>query len=149
MSAAGVDRVARASVDVDVPPERLYALIVDFESYPTFVPNQSAARVLERPAPDRYVVAFELQVARTLHYTLELEGEPSRALRWRLVEGDMMRRMEGGWTLEPLPEGGTRATYEIVMDLEGFVPRTVYQALVDRTLPANVRAFKLEAERRG
>jgi coenzyme Q-binding protein COQ10 len=141
-------KVARAEVEVDVSPERLYALITDFESYPSFVPNQSAARVLV-DEPNHWQVAFELSVAKKLHYTLDLVGVPGESLRWTLIEGDMMQATDGGWTLEALGPGRTRAVYEITTVLKGFVPRSVSQALIERTLPANVNAFKLEAERRG
>ena len=136
------------TVDVDVPPDRMYALVTDFESYPSFVPNQSAVRVLAR-TDERWRVEFELKVAKRLVYELELTGEVGEGLRWSLVAGDMMDKTEGGWRFEPLDGGRTRAHYEIAVELAGFVPRSVTRALIERTLPANVHAFKLEAERRG
>jgi len=141
-------KAARRSVEIEVSPARFYALLIDFESYPGFVPNQSSARVVEQGA-GRWRVEFELSVARKLRYTLDLVGEPERSLRWSLVQGDMMRENEGGWTLEELPGGTTRATYEVSVSLGGFVPRSISNALVERTMPANIDAFKREAERRG
>ncbi len=136
------------TVEVDVPPERMYALVTDFESYPSFVPNQSAVRVVQREGDD-WNVEFELKVAKRLTYELALRGVPGESLRWSLVAGDMMDKTEGGWRFEALPEGRTQAHYEIDVELAGFVPRSVTRALIERTLPANVHAFKLEAERRG
>jgi ribosome-associated toxin RatA of RatAB toxin-antitoxin module len=140
--------VARHTVDISVPPERVYALITDFERYPGFVPNQSNATVLSS-GDDRWRVRFELTVARKLNYVLDLTGVPNESLTWTLVEGDMMRTNEGGWKLEALEDGGTRASYWIEVALKGFVPRSVSRLMVERTLPANMQAFKLEAERRG
>jgi ribosome-associated toxin RatA of RatAB toxin-antitoxin module len=139
---------ARQSIDIDVRPDQLYELITDFESYPAFVPNQSAARVLKREG-DRWRVEFELSVARKLRYTLDLEGVPGRSVRWTLVQGDMMKSMTGGWRLEELPDGRTRAEYAIDVELSGFVPRSVSNKLIQFTLPSNLEAFKREAERRG
>ena len=136
------------TVDFDVPPDRVYALITNFESYPGFVPNQSGATVLSQEQ-DQWRVRFELKVARTLSYVLDLKGVPNKSLRWTLVEGDMMRTNEGGWRLEALEGGRTRATYEFEVALKGFVPRSVSRLLMERTLPANMQAFKAEAERRG
>lgn len=138
---------ARQSIDIDASPEQVYDLIVDFDAYPSFVPDQSAVRVLERDG-DRWRVEFELSVVKKLRYVLDLVGERGRSVRWSLVSGDMMASNEGGWTLEPLEGGGTRATYHIDVELRGFVPRSVARLLIERTLPANVRAFKREAERR-
>jgi ribosome-associated toxin RatA of RatAB toxin-antitoxin module len=138
---------ARKSIDIDARPDQVYELIVDFASYPNFVPNQSAARVLQRDG-DRWRVEFELSVARKLRYVLDLTGEPSRGVRWSLVSGDMMKAMSGGWELEELPGGRTRATYSLDVELSAFVPRSISKLLIERTLPANLEAFKREAERR-
>ncbi len=141
-------KAARSAVTVNVPPDRLYALITDFGSYPGFVPNQSGTRVLSHEG-DRWRVEFELSIVKTLRYTLDLVGDPGRSLRWTLVSGDMMKSNEGGWLLEPQGDGRTRATYELEVELKGFVPRSVSRSLIERTLPANLEAFKNEAERRG
>lgn len=140
--------VARQSIEIDVPPQRLYALIVDFERYPGFVPNQSAARVVSHEG-NRWRVAFELTVARRLSYTLDLEGVAGERLSWTLVEGDMMRTNEGRWMLEALPGDRTRATYEIEVVLKGPVPGSVSRLLAEHTLPRTLASFKAEAERRG
>lgn len=138
---------ARHSVIIHAPASAVYQVITDFESYPDFVPNQSGAQVLSHDG-NRWRVEFELSVARKLKYTLDLEGVPDQSLRWRLVKGDMMKENTGGWTLETLPDGRTQATYGIDVTLGGFVPRSISQALIERTLPANLEAFKREVERR-
>ncbi|MCA9540713.1 MAG: SRPBCC family protein [Myxococcales bacterium] len=136
------------SIDVDVTPTQFYQLITDFERYPGFVPQQTGAKVVTRSG-ETWRVAFELTVARKLHYHLDLKGDPGRSLDWELVEGDMMTANRGGWTLEPLNDGNaTRATYRMSVELRGFVPRSVTKNLVTLTLPATLKAFKAEAERR-
>lgn len=144
---------AQHSIEISATPEQVWDLIVDFESYPSFVPNQIAARVISKSDPkgdpkSEWRVEFELQIAKKLRYTLDLGGERGRSLRWHLVDGDMMKTNEGGWTLTGLPDGTTRATYEISVELKGFVPASVTNLLMQRTLPANLKAFKDEAERR-
>lgn len=136
------------SVEVNVSPARFYELVTDFESYPSFVPNQSAVRIIEGE-DDHWRAEFELLVARRLHYVLDLTGVPGESLTWTLVCGDMMQTNNGGWVLEALPDGRTRATYRIDVALKGFVPRSITRTLIERTLPANLEAFRLEAERRG
>lgn len=142
-------RSAVRSIDVNVPPERFYALITDFARYPEFVPNQAAARIQSTDG-QRWRIEFVLSVARKLTYTLDLVGEPVSSLSWNLVHGDMMKGNDGGWTLEPLDNGTrTKATYRLAVELAGFVPRSVANALIEKTLPATLEAFKREAERRG
>ncbi len=157
MTAAGAEpgpedrdpmKSAVRSIEIDVPIDRVYALLVDFPRYPGFVPAQTRADVVDA-ADGRWRVRFQLSVARKLDYTLDLVGEAPTSLSWTLVEGDMMEQNDGGWTLEPL-EGGqrTRATYRLEVQLKGFVPRSVTQGLIERTLPLTLEAFKKEAERR-
>lgn len=141
---------AEHTIEVDVTPDQFYALIIDFERYPDFVPRQTAARVLTaEPERAHWRVAFELQVAKKLRYTLDLQGDPGRSLQWTLVEGEWMTYNVGGWTLEALDGGKrTRAYYRLDVTLGGFVPRTVTNTLVERTLPETLEAFRKEAERR-
>ncbi|MCB9545063.1 MAG: SRPBCC family protein [Myxococcales bacterium] len=139
---------ATHSVVIEAPPEAVYGLVTDFESYPSFVPNQVGARIVSAEGEHAWQVEFELSVAKKLRYTLDLKGDPGRSVRWTLVAGDMMEQNVGGWTLEALPGGKTRATYAIDVKLRGFVPRSISRALIERTLPANLDAFKREAERR-
>lgn len=138
---------ATHSVEIDAPPAAVYAVITDFASYPSFVPNQSNATILSQSG-DHWQVEFELSVAKRLRYVLDLVGTPDEAIRWSLVRGDMMKEMAGGWRLEALPDDRTRAHYDIDVALKGFVPRSISKALIERTLPANLAAFKSEVERR-
>jgi len=138
---------SRSSIEVDVPPTEFYRVLIDFECYPDFVPNQSKAKVLDT-SDDRWRVAFELQVIRRLAYSLDLIGTPGKGLSWTLVKGDMMKKNIGGWLLEETQGGGTLATYEIAVELKGFVPSSITRRLVATTRPANLKAFKAEAERR-
>lgn len=137
----------RQSIEIDATPEQVYDVIVDFERYPSFVPNQSGARILHQDA-DRWEVEFELQIVKRLSYTLMLSGERGKSLRWQLVRGDMMKKNDGGWLLEALPDGRTKATYDIEVGMKGFVPKSISTKLVGTTLPENLKAFKREAERR-
>lgn len=140
--------VATHSIEIDAPPAAVYAVITDFERYPSFVPNQVGATILST-GENTWQVEFELSVAKRLHYVLDLVGTPDETVRWSLVRGDMMKEMAGGWRLEALPDGRTRAHYDIDVALKGFVPRSISRALIERTLPANMDAFKKEVERRG
>lgn len=138
---------ASESIEIDVPIELVYALLIDFHSYPGFVPSQTRARILEADG-DHWRVDFELSVARKLNYVLDLIGEAPHTLTWTLVEGEMMKTNNGGWRLEAIDDKRTRATYSLEVELEGFVPRSITRILVERTLPATLQAFKEEAERR-
>jgi ribosome-associated toxin RatA of RatAB toxin-antitoxin module len=140
---------AQRSIDVDVAPSALMAVLVDFAKYPTFLADMEEAVVLRgepTAAPSVWTVKFSVRIIRRLSYTLRLERDGDRALRWTLVEG-MFRSNNGGWTLEPLDGGArTRATYALDVDIGMFVPGSVSKTLLEHNLPATLAAFKARAE---
>ena len=70
------------------------------------------------------------------------------AIRWTFVKGELMRDNHGSWTLEPTPDGKTRATYTIEVGVGPLVPRSIVNMLVDQSLPKLLEAFKKRAESR-
>ena len=141
--------VARAQVEVDVPPAQLMRVVTDFASYPAFLPAMEEASVLahvDEGTRASWTVRFAVRVVRRLGYTLRLEREGDLRLRWSLLEG-AFKSNEGGWVLEPLDGGArTRATYEVDLDVGMFVPGSVMKSVVEQDLPRTLAAFKARAE---
>ncbi len=137
--------VAQKTVVIDVPAEKLMAVICDFASYPRFLPDMEEATVL-RAEPGRWVVKFAVRIIRRVEYTLQLVRESDTRLSWTLVEG-AFKSNTGGWVLEPLDGGArTRATYTLELDIGMFVPGSVLKTLLEHNLPATLDAFKARAE---
>lgn len=138
---------ASRTVSIAVPPPDVMALLTDFPSYPSFLPDMQDATVL-RSAPGSWEVRFTLQVIRRLTYTLKLSQPDPLSLRWSLVEG-LFRANVGGWRLEPVDDGQhTEAHYEIDIQLGVFVPGNIIHSLVDKGLPDTLDRFRREALRR-
>lgn len=138
---------AESSVEVNVPPAALMAVITDFARYPEFLPEMVEATVLSHT--DRvWTVRFAVRVIRKLEYTLKLVQDTDLSLSWTLVDG-VFRSNNGGWTLEALAGGTrTRAAYRIDLDVGMFVPGSVLKTLVGQSLPATLEAFRKRAESR-
>lgn len=137
--------VARRTIEIDVPPARLMAVITDFARYPSFLPEMEEATVLRQDG-DAWDVRFAVRIIRRLEYTLHLVREDDQRLSWTLIEG-VFRSNTGGWDLEPLDGGArTRATYTLDLDTGMFVPGSVLRTLLDHNLPATLAAFKARAE---
>jgi len=114
---------------VAASPSRCYDIAADFERYPEWARDVKEASVLERDAHGRATkVEYRASaLGRSTHYTLayDYSQSPERLL-WSLVEGDIMRVIEGAYTFAP--EGtGTNITYslqiELIVPLPGFVKR--------------------------
>ncbi len=144
---------AQRSVVVDVPREKLWAVISDYEKYPQFIPEMRSVRVLEtKGALQRVAFEIEIQVlafTRKVHYTLEFTNAPPATVRWRLVESDLVKGNDGGWTLEPAGDGKTKATYQIELRLGPLVPKAISNFLAEQSLPKLLDQFKRRAESLG
>jgi ribosome-associated toxin RatA of RatAB toxin-antitoxin module len=135
---------ASRSILIDAPIETVFGIITDYEKYPEFLSEVKAIRVSQRLEGEA-VVQHEVNVLKTIRYTLKLKEEKPRRVSWSLVEGELMRENRGSWLLEP--EGKqTRATYSIEMTLGPLVPKAIVNALVDSSLPKMLESFKKRAE---
>jgi ribosome-associated toxin RatA of RatAB toxin-antitoxin module len=137
---------------VETTPDRLFDVIADYASYPTFVPAVKACR--PRRSGDVVEVEFELDLGiKTIRYTLRHVEERPRKVTWSLVSGDWMKVSNGAWELIP-QDGRTLARYTV--EIQIAKPALVPQALVDRVsdeltriqLPRTLQAFKAKAEQK-
>jgi ribosome-associated toxin RatA of RatAB toxin-antitoxin module len=87
------------------PPARLFDLINDIESYPSFVPWCTHAKVLSRS--EREIVATIGVRRGPLHseFTTRNELEPDRRVLMHLLNGPF-KMLEGEWLLTPIAQPG-------------------------------------------
>ena len=135
---------ATRSVDIEVTPEQLFAVITDYENYPNFLDDIESVRVLSR-GDDWAVVEFTLNLIKRVSYTLKMKEQGPLRLSWELESSKLMKANNGGWVLETVG-GATRATYTVDVKPKGFVPGPIIKSLTGRTLPATLDAFKKRAE---
>jgi len=129
---------AKASVDVDAPAERCYAIAADLERAPEWQRSLQSVEVLERDAQGRPTLVETVSDAsvKTITTRLRFAYEPPRAIRVRQEKGDL-KSLEGGWTFVEA-DGRTQATYALDADpgrmlgmlLRGPVVDKVKQVLV-------------------
>ena len=118
-------------------------VVADLAAYPQWQEECREVQVLEtdargRDRTARFVVdARIIQVTMVLAYTYEPPDAPT-AVRWTLVEGDGVRRVDGSYELEERGGGTTAVTYRVAvepsMSLPGFVRRRAAKLVVDRGL---------------
>jgi ribosome-associated toxin RatA of RatAB toxin-antitoxin module len=138
---------------IDVPRERFYDLVVDYERYPEFVPGIKRCRILGAGADRRVEYELDLGVKR-IRYVLRMVEERPTRVAWSLVTGEWMKVSNGSWSLSDAGGGRTRALYAV--ELQIARPPLVPQAIVDRVsdeltrvqLPKTLEAFKARAEQK-
>jgi ribosome-associated toxin RatA of RatAB toxin-antitoxin module len=136
---------ASRSVIINAAMEKVFSVITDYEKYSQFLPEVKRISISDREG-NKVQVHYELELIKTIRYTLQLEEQPPRKVSWSLVKGEWMRQNQGAWTLEPVGPTRTQATYSIEMVLGPLVPRSVVNALVDTSLPRMLEAFKRRVE---
>ncbi len=135
---------AKTSIIMDVPPKKIYDVVIDFENYPDFLPDVKKA-VVKKTGKD-LVASFEISVIKTIHYTLRFHGIPAKKVVWSFVEGDIFKDNRGEWLFEPEGKNKTHVTYKIEVDFGLFVPSMITNKLVGKSLPAMMEKFKKRAE---
>ncbi|QWC85653.1 SRPBCC family protein [Nocardioidaceae bacterium] len=143
-----------SSIVIDAPPEAVMDVIADFESYPQWAHGVKKAEVVEPGSdpsrPDR--VYFELDATAVKdQYTLSYDWSEQQ-VTWQLVEGKMLKAMDGAYVLRPRGEGSaqsTEVTYRLKVDISipmiGMMKRKAEKVIVDTAL----KGLKKRVEGRG
>ena len=130
---------------IDVPPDRVFDVICDYERYPEFLPWITEARVLSREN-NVVRVHFELELVMRVAYTLEITEQRSSHVEWKLEDARLILLNNGHWDLKPRDDGGTDVTYGLEVVFPGTVPQSVSGRLLNSTLPDTLERFKGRAE---
>jgi ribosome-associated toxin RatA of RatAB toxin-antitoxin module len=133
---------ATQRMTIGAPPDRCFEAVVDFEHYPTWARDVKSATVLERDDEGRgTVVAFRAAaMGRSTSYTLRYDySDAPRMLPWQLVEGDIMRRLDGAYEFVPADDGEATdviysLTVDLVVPLPGFVKRRAEARIINTAL---------------
>jgi ribosome-associated toxin RatA of RatAB toxin-antitoxin module len=130
------------------PPERMYALINDIESYPQFVPGCTSARVESRSEGE---IVATLGVRRGLlhaEFTTRNELEANRSVRMQLVRGPF-RFLEGQWILSPVGEKGCRIDLAMRFAFASAFSGVIFERIFEQTAASLVDAFVARARSLG
>ena len=92
-----------------------------------------------RPTAGPSEVFFALDVAPIKdEYTLAYEWDGDDEVTWTLVEGKMLRALDGAYMLRDLGDGSTEVTYRLALDVSipliGMLKRKGEKILIDTAL---------------
>lgn len=136
---------ATRSVVINAPLQKVYDVIADYERYPAFLPEVKSIKTSNRRG-NEVDVHYVAEVVKTIKYTVRIKEEGPHKVSWSFVDGEFMKDNRGGWALEDLGNGTTKATYSIEVALGPLVPKTIINALVETQLPKLLENFKARAE---
>jgi ribosome-associated toxin RatA of RatAB toxin-antitoxin module len=132
----------RASIEIGAPADVVMAVIADLAAYPEWTGEVKQAEVLETD-PDtgrarRALLVIDggaLRDRQELAYSFDAD----HSVRWSLVKGDMLRALEGAYTLTPAAGGAaTTVEYTLAVDtkipLLGLMKSKMEKVIIDRAL---------------
>lgn len=128
-----------SSITIDATPAQVMEVIADFPSYPEWAQGMKKAEVVEEgPGGRANHVHFELEAAPIKDsYTLGYDWQGDSAVRWSLVEGKVLKAMQGAYELRPSGTG-TEVTYRLSVELSipmiGLLRRKAEKVIIDTAL---------------
>ncbi|WP_101524133.1 SRPBCC family protein [Nocardioides houyundeii] len=129
-----------SSIIIDAPPAAVMDVIADFEAYPAWAKGVQTVEVVDSGSGKRAKsVFFALDVSPIKdEYTLTYDWDGDRAVTWTLVEGKMLKALDGAYILEDLGDGSTEVTYRLALDVSipliGMLKRKGEKILIDTAL---------------
>jgi ribosome-associated toxin RatA of RatAB toxin-antitoxin module len=132
-------------------PERLFAILTDFEQYPDWSAAVKAVQVLQRDDQGRgtevafQVAAFGRSTCLTLRY--DYRSAPER-FSWAQESGDLTRGYDGWYSFEAAGSDGeeTEVRYQLRVDLKVPLPGFVRRRAEGRLGSKVLRELKARAE---
>ncbi len=137
-------RQIKHSAIIAQPPGRVFQIINDVESYPSFLPWCTHAQVVARS--EREIVATIGVRKGPLHgeFTTRNELEPEQRIVMHLVSGPF-RTLEGEWELSPIGENGCRAQLTMRFAFRNSLSSLLFEQKFAETMTSLVDAFVARA----
>ncbi len=129
-----------ASIVISADQGSIMSVIADFGSYPAWVQGMKQAEVVE-DGPDGRAkqVHFELEASPIKDsYTLSYDWKGDDSVSWTLVQGKMLKAMDGTYELDPQGDEATEVTYTLAVDISipmiGMLKRKAEKVIIDTAL---------------
>lgn len=139
--------VALESVTIGADSTVVFDTLGALESYPEWLKEFKSAEVLTRrddgwPERARFGIgAAGISLGFTLDYTYADDR-----MAWKLVEGDMLHKLDGAYVLADEGDGTTTLTYELEVDSTVPLPGMVRRRIALKIVRDSLKAIKARAE---
>ena len=127
-----------SSIVIDAAPAAVMGVIADFDAYPSWAQGVKKAEPVDAgKRPEQ--VYFELDASPIKDaYTLAYDWDGDDGVSWSLVEGKMLKAMDGAYLLEDRGDGSTEVTYRLAVDISipmiGMLKRKAEKVIIDTAL---------------
>jgi ribosome-associated toxin RatA of RatAB toxin-antitoxin module len=128
-----------SSIVISAGAPAVMAVIADFESYPVWAQGVKKAEPVDAGSDRPEQVYFELDASPIKDaYTLAYDWHGDESVTWTLVEGRMLKAMDGAYELADQGDGRTEVTYRLAVDISipmiGMLKRKAEKVIIDTAL---------------
>lgn len=132
---------ANEKIVIGASAQACFDVICDFDAYPEWATDVKSVSVDRHDGDGRGgMVSFRAAaMGRSANYSLEyFYGTDPLRVAWRLVTGDVIRRLDGRYVFNPLDDNQTEVDYalevELAMPVPGFVKRRAETRIIRTAL---------------
>ena len=136
-------------IRVDAPADRCFDVAIDFESYPEWARDVREATILETDEEGRgtRVEYRAAALGKSIRYVLAYDfSDAPGAFSGQLVEGDMLRRLDGSYRFEAEGPSSTRVHYDLAVDLAVPLPGLVKRRAAGLIMGSALKELKKQVE---
>ncbi len=136
--------IIRRSALVPYTPREMFDLVKDVDSYPTFLPWCSGARILVRDGEEVEArISFAVGgVSKT--FTTRNRHEDAQAIHMQLIDGPF-RHLQGSWKFVALGDDGCRIALDLEYDFASRMLAMVTGPVFNKIANSLVDAFRQRA----
>ena len=142
---------ATETMEIAAPAEEILRVLLDFDAYPTWARDLKGITVDERDEQGRAreVTFRAAAMGRSTSYRLRYDyAQAPEVLAWKLVEGDITRKLDGSYELAPVEgePGKTEVTYHLEVELAVPLPAFVKRRAESRITSTALRDLQVHLE---
>jgi ribosome-associated toxin RatA of RatAB toxin-antitoxin module len=133
-----------SSIDIAAKPGEVLDVIADFESYPSWAAEVKQVVVLSEEGDgwaDQVQFTLDAGVIKdtyVLDYEWDIQKNGTGVLSWQLVQGTVLKAMNGSYTLTAKARELTTVTYRLAVDVKvpmlGMLKRKAEKVIIDTAL---------------
>jgi ribosome-associated toxin RatA of RatAB toxin-antitoxin module len=130
----------RSSITIDAAPAEVMAVIADFAAYPEWTGEVKEIEVLAKGPDGRAEQVRLLLDAGAIRdeHVLAYIWDGDRKVTWTLVKSQMLKALDGSYSIAPAAGGAAEVTYQLAVDVKipmlGMIKRKAEKVIIDRAL---------------
>lgn len=144
-----VEITARAVVRA--PAELIWQTLTDYDHLSEFIPGMDSSHVVSRQGGQLVVEQKGNARAWLFSYPIRVmvasTEHPYQGIDVHLLQGNL-RRLDGGYRIEPQPDGSTQLTWQGLVEPDTPLPAFIRAALLRRSISDQFTGMVREIERR-